>query len=143
MRHFVIDDATRDRLVSQDSKSIDLLKPFLRGEDIKRWRIESEGLFLINSPRGKVNIDDYPAIRDWLLQFKPELEGRATKQEWYELQQAQLAYQPSMSETKIAWAHFQDEPSFAIDDSCSLLNNKCFFVPANDHYLLGLLNSRP
>ncbi len=91
---FVIDTPTRDRLVKADPKSADLLKPFLRGENIKRWRVEPEGLWLINTPKGKVNIDDYPAIRDWLMPFSKEVEKRATKQEWWELQQAQLAYQP-------------------------------------------------
>jgi hypothetical protein len=139
---FVIDQITRDRLVEQDPKSADLLKSFLRGENIKRWRVEPEGLFIINTPKGKVDIDDYSAIRDWLLPFKPELEKRATKQEWFELQQAQLAYQPSMSEPKLVWAHFQDEPSFVVDRSGALLNNKCFFVPSDDFCLLALLNSR-
>ena len=139
---FVIDPTIRDRLVKQHPNSAELLKPFLRGENIKRWRVEPEGLFLINTPKGKVNIDDYPAIRDWLLPFKPELERRATKQEWFELQQAQLAYHASMSEPKLVWAHFQDEPSFVIDRSGALLNNKCFFVPSDDPCLLALLNSR-
>ena len=93
---FIIDTPTRDRLVAAHPKSADLLRPFLRGENIKRWRVEPEGLWLINTPKGKVNIDAYPAIRDWLLPFRPELEKRATKQEWWELQQAQLAYQPRL-----------------------------------------------
>jgi hypothetical protein len=139
---FVVGTATRDRLVAQDPSSADLLEPFLRGENIRRWRVEQEGLFLINMPKGKVNIDDYPAIRNWLLPFRSELEKRATKQEWFELQQAQLAYQPSMFEPKLVWAHFQDEPSFVLDRSGALLNNKCFFVPSDDPYLLALLNSR-
>ena len=87
---FIIDTPTRDRLVSVDPKSADLLKPFLRGDNIDRWRVEPEGLWLINTPKGKVDIEAYPAIRDWLLPFKPELEKRATKQAWFELQQAQL-----------------------------------------------------
>jgi hypothetical protein len=47
-----------------------------------------------------------------------------------------------MSEPKLVWAHFQDEPSFVIDRSGALLNNKCFFLPSDDPYLLALLNSR-
>ena len=46
-------------------------------------------------PKNRVNIEDYPAIRDWLLPFKVDLEARATKQEWFELQQAQEAYRPA------------------------------------------------
>lgn len=41
---FIIDMATRDRLVRADPKSADVLKPFLRGENVKRWRVEPEGL---------------------------------------------------------------------------------------------------
>ena len=95
---FVIDTPTRDRLAKADPKSAELLKPFLRGENVKRWRVEPEGLWLIDTPKGKVDIDAYPAVRNWLLPFKPELEARATKQEWFELQQAQLAYQPKLAQ---------------------------------------------
>ena len=138
---FIIDTETRDRLVKQDPNSADLLVPFLKGENIKRWRVEPEGLFLINTPKGNVDIDKYPAVRDWLLPFRPDLEKRATRQEWFELQQAQLAYQTLLSSPKLVWAHFQNKPLFTIDRSVSFLNNKCFFVPCDDTALLALLNS--
>ncbi len=138
---FVIDRVTRDRLVAADPHSEELLIPFLRGENVKRWRVESEGLFLVNTPKGKVNIEEYPAIRDWLLPFRPELEKRATQQEWFELQQAQLAYQPKLELPKIVWPHFQLERSFSWDISASYLNNKCFFVSTGDTILLSMLNS--
>ena len=139
---FVIDTPARDRLVAADPKSAELLKAFLRGEDVKRWRVEPEGLWLINTPRGKVDIDAYPALRDWLLSFKPELEKRATKQEWFELQQAQLAYQPKLEGPKIVWGHFQHDASFCVDRTDSYLNNKCFFVALDDSALCALLNSK-
>jgi hypothetical protein len=139
---FIVDTATRDRLVKQDPKSADLLKPFLRGENIKRWRLEPEGLFLINTPKGKVDIEAYPAIGDWLLPFKPELERRATKQEWFELQQAQLAYQPSFSTPKITYGHFAQSRIFAFDDQGYFSNDKSYFIPNATFDLLSLLNSR-
>ena len=138
---FVIDTPTRDRLVLTDPKSTELLKPFLRGEDVKRWRVEPAGLWLINTPKGKVKIDDYPAVRGWLLPFRADLEKRATKQEWWELQQAQLAYQPKLEAPKLAWCHFQVAATFSIDRSGTFLNNKCFFVPVAEPWLCALLNS--
>ena len=138
---FVIDRATRDRLVEADRRSADLLKPFLRGENIKRWRVESEDLFLIITPKGKVEIDDYPAVRTWLLPFKDRLEARATQQAWWELQQAQVAYHAPMASAKIIWPHFQDESAFALEEKSYFLNNKCFFLPIADGSLLALLNS--
>ena len=138
---FIIDTPTRDRLVRADLNSAKLLKPFLRGENVKRWRVESEGLWLINIPKGTVDIEAYPAIRDWLLPFKPELEKRATKQEWFELQQAQLAYQSRLEGPKLVWPHFQSEASFCVDLTGALLNNKCFFIAGADSVLCALLNS--
>lgn len=139
---FIIDGETRDRLVKQDKKSAKLLKPFLRGENVKRWRVEPEGLFLINTPKGKIDIDAYPAIRDWLLPFKPELEKRATKQEWFELQQAQLAYQPSFSTPKIIYGHFAHDRIFAFERQEYFSNDKSYFIPKATFDLLSLLNSK-
>ena len=139
---FVIDTPTRDRLVKQDKKSVELLKPFLRGENVQRWRVEPDGLFLINTPKGCVDIAEYPAIRDWLLQFRTDLEKRATKQEWWELQQAQLACQPAMAKGKIVYPEFSQGPKFCFDDTGLFPSNKCSFIEGEHHELLALLNSR-
>jgi TaqI-like C-terminal specificity domain len=138
---FIVSREKRDELVARDPRSAELLVPFLRGENIKRWRIESEDLFLINIPKGKVQIDDYPAIRDYLLPYKDKLEARATKQEWFELQQAQLAYQPRFNKPKIVYPVISQGPKFAFDEKSHFINDKCFMVEA-DYFLLGLLNSR-
>jgi hypothetical protein len=139
---FIVDTPTRDRLVAQDPRSAELLVPFLRGENIKRWRVESQGLFLVNTPKGKVDIDAYPAIRDWLLPFKPELEKRATKQEWSELQQAQLAYQESFLKGGVVLPDFSQGPKFA--PMCAGLSIDCtvFLIPQPELDLLAVLNSR-
>lgn len=139
---FIIDTPTRDRLVKQDKKSAELLKPFLKGEEIKRWCAESGGLFLINTPKGKVDIEEYPSVRDWLLPFKTDLERRATKQEWWELQQAQLAYQPSFGSSKIVYLDIANGPPFAIDTSGALIDCTVFAVAGTDGWLLPYLNSR-
>jgi hypothetical protein len=139
---FIVSRERRDELVARDARSTELLVPFLRGENIKRWRVESEDLFLINIPKGKVKIENYPAIRDHLLPFKPALEARATKQEWFELQQPQLAYQAQMRAIKIAMPDMSQGPKFAYDDSGSLCGNTVYFVPSEDSGLLALANSR-
>jgi tRNA1(Val) A37 N6-methylase TrmN6 len=138
---FIVSQETHDRLIKQDKKSAKLLKPFLRGENVKRWRVEPEGLYLINIPKDKIDIDDYPAICDWLKPFKKQLEARATKQEWFELQQAQLSCQPQMNVPKIVYPEFSQGPKFSFDESASLVANKCFFLNAGFE-LLAYLNSR-
>jgi hypothetical protein len=192
---FIINRERRDELVARDPRSAELLVPFLRGENIKRWRIESEDLFLINIPRGRrqsrklgsnpsphpeearravsngegassgtsfetqaspapqhevvactssmgIDIDDYPAIRDHLLPFKDKLEARATKQEWYELQQAQLAYQPIFATSKVIYLDIADAPPFAFDNEGRFIDCTVFMVPNADYRCLALLNSK-
>ena len=137
---FVIDNATKERLCAQDPKSADLLKPFLEGKDLKRWRAEPRGLWLIYIPKNRIEIDDYPAIRDWLLPFKDKLEARATKQEWFELQQAQEAYAPQFAAKKIVYCRFLKEHAFAPVSGTEFINNALFAL-AYDGALLALLNS--
>jgi len=139
---FVIDNATKERLCAQDPKSADLLKPFLEGKDLKRWRAEPRGLWLIYIPKNRIKIEDYPAIRDWLLPFKDKLEARATKQEWFELQQAQEAYAPHFAAPKISYPHFNDTRNFLFEPLGAFSNDKSYLIPSDDRALLGLLNSR-
>jgi small nuclear ribonucleoprotein (snRNP)-like protein len=42
---FVIDLATRDRLINEHSSSAEVIKPFLRGRDVKRWSVDYEDLY--------------------------------------------------------------------------------------------------
>jgi len=49
---FVIDGATRQRLIAEDPKSAELIKPYLRGRDVKRWKVEWADLYLIAFPFG-------------------------------------------------------------------------------------------
>ena len=139
---FIIDQETRDRLVKQDKASAKLLKPFLRGENIKRWHIEPEGLFLINIPKGKIDIDDYPAIRDWLKPFKKELERRATKQEWFELQQPQLAYQLEFLKGGVIFPDFSQGPKFALMPEGYLIDCTVFSIGKGSLELSAILNSK-
>ncbi len=138
---FVIDTKTKDQLCAQDPNSADLLKPFLEGKDLKRWRSEPRGRWIIYIPKNRIKIDDYPAIRDWLLPFKTKLEKRATKQEWFELQQAQEAYAVHFEGVKIAYGEFSPEGLFSLD-SGNFINNKCYFIAEKTPWLLAFLNSK-
>ncbi|MFW2589968.1 hypothetical protein [Sagittula sp. SSi028] len=137
----MIDTPTKEALCAQDPRSADLLKPFLEGKDLKRWRAEPRGLWLIYIPKNRVKIDDYPAIRDWLLPFKEALEKRATKQEWFELQQAQEAYAPHFEGTKVLYPEFCNVPQFQLE--CGhFTNNKCYFIGSGEAWLAAFLNSK-
>tara|TARA_R110002049_G_scaffold265092_1_gene441214 strand:- start:364 stop:3522 length:3159 start_codon:yes stop_codon:yes gene_type:complete len=138
---FVVSQEIRDNIIQKDPKSSGLLKPFLEGKDLKKWHSQSRSLYLINIPKGAIDIEDYPSIKEWLTPFKERLKQRATKQEWFELQQAQLAYQPSFNAPKIQYGHFCPEPLFHYNIDHSYSNDKSYIIPTDDLYLYGLLNS--
>ena len=141
---FVINRAKRDQLISDDPNSAKLIKPFLKGaDDLVRWCIESHDQWLIYIPKGKIDIEEFPAIKEHLWPFKAGLEGRATKQEWFELQQPQEAYIDDFSGPKLVYPEMSQGAKFAIDETGYFLLNKLFYVRTTDWFLLGLLNSRP
>jgi hypothetical protein len=139
---FIVDRATHDRLIAADPKSSDLLKPFIRGDNVKRWRVEAEDSFVIFIPKGKIDIEAYPAVRDWLLPFKPDLEKRATKQQWFELQQAQLAYQRKFEAQKIVYVDIANSTPFAFDPGGTYIDCTLFMISGGDASLLAFLNSK-
>ena len=95
---FVIDEETRKKLIKEDSKSKEIIKPFLFGREIKRYSNPVPLKYLIFTRRG-CDIGRYPAIKKYLSQFKDRLEpcpknwkgkkwnGRKPgNYEWYEIQ---------------------------------------------------------
>ncbi|MEY2884458.1 MAG: hypothetical protein RL490_2182, partial [Pseudomonadota bacterium] len=139
---FVLTRAQRDALVAADAGSADLLKPFLIGENLKRWHVESDDLWLIYTPKNRIAIDDYPAVRDHLAPFRERLEARATKQNWWELQQAQAAFEDAFNGTKIGYCDITNTNPFAIVEAGTFLANTVYFLPVADLELLAYLNSK-
>jgi hypothetical protein len=149
---FLIDTSTRDHLILDDPRSREIIKPYLRGQDIKRWSPQWAGLWMIFTRRG-IDIDDYPAIKKHLLQFRERLEprprdwpgeewpGRKTgSYRWYEIQDA-VDYWPMFEQPKIMYQEIQFHPSYCFDNSNLFSNNKVFILPCDDAYLLAVLNS--
>jgi hypothetical protein len=151
---FVVDRATRDRLIAEHPSSAEIIKPFLRGRDVKRWQITSPDLWLIFTRRG-INIDDYPAIKNYLLAYKERLmpkpkdwqgsnwPGRkAGSYEWYEIQD-NIAYWQEFERPKIIIPAIAQNVEYAPDTSGFYSNDKTSICVSDDiHYLSGLLNSK-
>jgi hypothetical protein len=66
---FLIDTPTKEHLVREDPRSAEIIKPYLRGQDIQRWIPEWDRLWMIFSRRG-ISIELYPAIKNHLLVFQ-------------------------------------------------------------------------
>ena len=142
---FVVDRATRDRLIAEHPSSAEVLKPLLRGRDVKRWSLKSSDLWLIFTRRG-INIHKYPAIYDYLLQYKkrltPGIKGgrKAGSYKWYEIQD-NIAYWREFEKSKIIYPNICQQNEFAWDNDNFYTNQKAFIIPTESKYLLGVLNS--
>ena len=155
-RAFVIDEETRAALVAADAKSDDIIKPVLRGRDIQRYQARWAGLYVIATlPALQLNIDDYPAVKNHLLNFgKDRLEqsGKAlqgggksrkkTQHEWFEIQDA-TSYHSEFRKEKLFWMDLTDSGRFAYDADETFCVNTVFMMtgPALK-YLCAVLNSR-
>jgi hypothetical protein len=138
---FIINDNIRLKLILSDQKASEIIKPILFGEDVRRYSIEPHDRYLIYAVHG-LNISLYPSIEEHLKPYRDVLEKRATKQEWYELQQPSIALVPIFNSRKILYPEIAKSCQFTIDDKGYFSNNKTFILPTDSLFILGLLNSK-
>ena len=152
---FIIDEDTRAALVAADSKSDEIIKPVLRGRDIQRYSVDWKRLWLIATlPALGINIDDYPAVREYLLSLgKARLEQlgkklpdgnksrKRTNNAWHELQDA-CAYYEEFGKEKLFWMDLTERGRFAYDVGEMFCLDTAFMMtgPAVK-YLCAVLNS--
>lgn len=141
---FVVDEATKERLIAEDPKSAEVLKPFLAGRDIKRYEPLKAEKWLIFTRRG-IDINRYPAIKTHLSQWRKELEpGTGRKPgpyKWYEIQDT-VAYWEILEAAKILFPDISMCGNFALDTQGGIFcTNTCYVLVSSDYYYLGLLNS--
>jgi len=151
---FVINNKTKDGLVKKDPSSAKIIKPFLRGKDIKRWHVQPENLWLIFTRQG-IDIDAYPAIKEHLSSFRDRLEpkpknwptgkawpGRKSgPYKWYEIQD-KIAYWQEFEGPKIFVPAIQNNVHYAADLNVFYGNDKTnIIVSAEWKFLIGVLNS--
>jgi len=137
---FVIDGVTRDQLIAEHPSSADILKPFLHGRDIRRWRVAKQDSWLIFAYR-RIEIDHYPAIRKHLEKYRSALSKRAGKQKWYELPTTKSNAELS-TQTKLICPNNYDHQTFAVDTDGFYCGDTCYLIPTEETWLCGLLNSR-
>ena len=156
---FIIDGEKRAELIAADPKCAEIIRPILRGRDIKRYTYEFADLYIIATfPAKHYNIDDYPAIKAHLLSYGIErleqtgkeytINGekikarKKTNNQWFETQDS-ISYWDDFNKQKIVWIELTDHPNFALDEKGYFINNTVFFMTGkNLKYILAFLNSK-
>ena len=139
-------------MLTERERTAKLIKPILRGRDIKRYSYEWAGLWLINTHNGytsqngeqipAIDINDYPALKKHLDSFYPKLEKRADKGKTpYNLRNC--AYLEDFEKEKIVYSEIVREPQFYLDEDKFYAEATSFVLTGeNLKYLIALLNSK-
>lgn len=150
---FIIDSAKRDEILdncqSEDERerTAELIRPILRGRDIKRYGYNWANLWLINTHNGirgkleRIHIEEYPAVKAHLDQYWDKISKRADKGETpYNLRNC--AYLEDFSKPKIMYPNMTKYLPFYYDEKGFYQNDKSFMITgAHVSYLAAFLNS--
>ena len=137
---FIIDAQIRDRLIAEDPKSAEIIKPCAVGDDIRKYEVQFSEQYLIWTYIG-VPIEQYPAVFNHLRQFQSQLERRLDQGEhWWELRSC--SYYDDFGKPKIVYPDIGMSCRFCFNESGLFLTNTAYFIPTCDLYLLALLNSQ-
>ena len=139
-------------------RTAELIRPILRGRDIKRYSYEWAELWLIATfPSRHYNIEDYPAVKQYLLSFgieRLEQTGKVhnvngeriksrkkTNNKWFETQDS-ISYWEDFSKPKIMYPNMTKYIPFYYDEKGFYQNDKSFMITGNFvAYLTAFLNS--
>ena len=161
---FIISTEKREEILAncqsddERERTAELIRPILRGRDIKRYGYNWAGLYLIATfPSRHYDIEQYPAVKKYLLSFgieRLEQTGKVhnvngekikarkkTNNKWFETQDS-ISYWEDFSKPKIIYPNMTKYMPFVYDEANFLTNQKCFIITGqNMAYLNAFLNS--
>ncbi len=159
------DDKIKDsNNLTEKERTSNLIKPILRGRDIKRYGYEWANLWIIATfPALKLNIEHYPVLKSYLESFMPKIEQsgiknidgikgnnarKKTNNKWFETQD-NIAYHNEFAKQKIVYPNMAKEFIAYFDTEGFFTNQKCFIITSNNIrqngallYLTAILNSK-
>ncbi len=160
---FEIDPPTREKLFGECLAADVLIRPFLGGQDIRRYAIRAVERYLIAIPCGWTREamrtagdrfaeitekaawawmrEHYAAISDHLSPYEAAARKRQDKGEfWWELRPCD--YYDVLDGPKIIYPDITKQPRFYLDMGRTYIRNTAYCLGTDDRYLLGILNSR-
>ena len=155
---FIISREKREEILNncktkeERKKTDDLIRPILRGRDIKRYEYNFADLYLINTHNGvkeknipRIDIKDYPAIKKHLDEYWEKIEKRADQGDTpYNLRNC--AYMDDFNKPKLVYPETTQGAFFAYDEDGIYIDKTCFMMTGKDKktlkYLQKTLSSR-
>ena len=161
---FIIDSVKRNEILSacqteeERQRTAEIIRPILRGRDIKRYCYEWAELYIIATfPSRQYDIDNYPTLKEFLLSFGIErleqtgkeyiIDGeivkarKKTNNKWFETQDS-ISYWDEFSKPKIVWGNLNTRGSYAMAPENMFINAPACMIVPGSQYLLTMLNSK-
>ena len=167
---FIISTEKRDEILAncksekERTNTAEIIRPILRGRDIKRYGYEWAGLYLIYIPwhfpyqfdptiqgaskeAEEAFKEQYPSVYSHLLQYKVPLSKRnkaetGIRYEWYAMQRWGAKYWDDFFKPKICWASVGETSYSLVPKEYLMLDTNYFFAIENPSELLAILNSK-
>jgi hypothetical protein len=169
---FIIDNEIRKRLINEDDRSTELIKPFLLGRNIKPYSTTKISNWLILIPKGFTIKKNLPESNPLHLTEPPPRYGDMSYNsawDWFRKNYPAVAdyllpfrkkaearidkgdfwwelracdYYKEFGKPKIMYQVLQVKPCFIFDDSTLFCNNSMWFICSDNKALLGILNSK-
>ena len=150
---FIISTEKRNEILAncqteeERTRTAELIRPILRGRDIKRYGYDWAGLWLINTHNGikgklpRIHIENYPAVKAHLDQYWDKISKRADKGDTpYNLRNC--AYLEDFNKPKIIYPNMTKYMPFVYDNKAYCTNQKCFVITGQSiAYLTAFFNS--
>ena len=151
---FIISTEKREEILSncaddrEHKRTEDLIRPILRGRDIKRYGYEWADLWLIATfPSRHYNIENFPSVKESLLSYGIErleqtgnnhiINGKMiksrkkTNNKWFETQDS-ISYWEDFNRPKIIYPNMTKYMPFVYDTNHIITNQKCFIITGNN-----------
>lgn len=148
---FIINGEIKDKLIAEDTRSAEIIKPILRGRDIDRYTYKHNDTWLIATHNGvkskgipRVNIEEYPAVKRHLDKYIDVITKRDDQGDTpYNLRNC--AYWEEFQKEKIVYPETSQLNKFAYDKGVFYLDKTCFMLITQRKslllFLLGVLSS--
>ena len=155
---FIIDKVKKEEILAnckteeERQRTAEIIRPILRGRDIKRYGYEFADLYIITTfPSLKIDIESYPAVKQHLLSFgydRLKQTGdkgarKKTNNKWFETQDS-ISYWEDFYKQKIMYSEIVKEPQFYLDNKGEFFAEATSFIMtgSNLDYLYNLLHSK-
>ena len=144
---FIISTEKRDEILAncqtedERLRTAELIRPILRGRDIKRYGYDWANLWIINTHNGikgvkpRIDINEYPAVKAHLDQYWDKISKRADKGDTpYNLRNC--AYLDDFFKPKLFYADITQKLNFCRCNEVMFCNNTTYFITTNNQEIL-------